>query len=135
MTLLRNTLHFPRFGKNLIGDYFIDVSISRYFWKFSTDGLQHLRRKYIFVFESVTGWNTSTLQKYRAYFKRAYYYIRIYFFTINSIFRLPKDCFSKYHLTYFTGSDLGLIILKWNSINEVAVTDPIVRNHCIAKNF
>ena len=32
----------------------------------------------------------------------------------NSIFRLPKDCFSKYHLTCFAGSDLGLIVLKWN---------------------
>ena len=26
-----------------------------------------------------------------------------------------------------------MIIFKWNNINEVAVSDPIVRNHCIAK--
>ena len=57
------------------------------------------------------------------------------FFAINSIFQLPKDCFSKYHLIYYAGSDLELIILKWNNINEVAVTGPVVRNHCIAKKF
>ena len=28
---------------------------------------------------------------------------------------------------YFAGCNLGLIILKQNGINEVAVTDPIVR--------
>ena len=53
------------------------------------------------------------------------------FFAINSIFRFPKDCSSKYHLRYFTGSDLELIILKSNDINEVAVTDPNVGNHWI----
>ena len=43
------------------------------------------------------------------------------------MFRIAKDCFSNYHLTYFMGSHLELIILKINDINEVAVTDPIVR--------
>ena len=33
------------------------------------------------------------------------------FFAINSIFRLPKDCFSKYHLLNFARSALRLIIL------------------------
>ena len=36
----------------------------------------------------------------------------------SSIFRLPKDCFNKYHLVCFTGSDLGLIILEWNDVSE-----------------
>ena len=49
------------------------------------------------------------------------------FFAISSMFRIAKDCFSNYHLTYFMGSHLELIILKINDINEVAVTDPIVR--------
>ena len=30
---------------------------------------------------------------------------------------------------------LGLINLRWNNSNEVAVTDPIVRNYCIAKKI
>ena len=33
MTLLKNTLHLPRFGYNLIENYFIDTTISRYFFK------------------------------------------------------------------------------------------------------
>ena len=33
MTLLKNTLHLPRFGYNLIENYFIDTTISRYFLK------------------------------------------------------------------------------------------------------
>ena len=49
------------------------------------------------------------------------------FCVTNSIFRPPKDCFSVCRLMYFAGCNLGLIILKWNGINEVAVTDPIVR--------
>ena len=57
------------------------------------------------------------------------------FFAINSKFQLSKDRFSKYHLMYYAGSDLGLIILKWNDINKVAVTDLTVRNRCIAKKF
>ena len=31
VTLLKNTLHFRRFGYNFIEDYSIDISISRYF--------------------------------------------------------------------------------------------------------
>ena len=69
---------------------------------------------------SVEGWNIP-FKKHRAYFNRAYHYIRIYFFAINSIFRLPKDCFSKYHRIYFAGSDLELIIHILNEMNEVAV--------------
>ena len=42
-------------------------------------------------------------------------------------------CFNKHHLSHFTGSGLGLINLRWNNSNEVAVTDPIVRNYYIAK--
>ena len=30
MTMLKNTQHFPRIGYNLIEDYFIDITISRY---------------------------------------------------------------------------------------------------------
>ena len=30
MTLLKNNLQFPIFGYNLIEDYFIDITISRY---------------------------------------------------------------------------------------------------------
>ena len=30
MTMLKNTQHFPRFEYNLIEDYFIDITISRY---------------------------------------------------------------------------------------------------------
>ena len=51
----------------------------------------------------------SNFAKYDAYFKRAYYYIRIHLFAINSILRIPKDCFRKNHLMQFAGSDLGLI--------------------------
>ena len=81
---------------------------------------------------NVNWWNIPILQKYCTYFKRAYCFVRIYIFTINSIFRHPKEYFSKYHFIYFAGSDLGSIILKWNDISEVTVTDPIERNHCIA---
>ena len=31
MTLLKNTMHFPKFGYNLINDYFIDITIRGYF--------------------------------------------------------------------------------------------------------
>ena len=40
MTLLKNNLHFPIFGYNLIEDYFIDITISRYFYKLNTEGLE-----------------------------------------------------------------------------------------------
>ena len=87
-------------------------------------------QQYIFWFRE-SGRNVSILQKCHAYFKWSYYYIRIYIFVISSTFRLPNNCFSKYHLIYFAGSGLGLIILKWNDINELTITDLIVRNHWV----
>ena len=40
MTLLKNNLQFPIFGYTLLEDYFIDITISRYFYKLNTKGLE-----------------------------------------------------------------------------------------------
>ena len=53
------------------------------------------------------------------YFNRAYHHIRRYCLSINSIFWLSEDWFSKYHLIYFAENNLGLIIFKLNDINKV----------------
>ena len=76
-----------------------------------------------FWFKSVRGWNIRYLQKYRAYFKRAYYYIRILLSAKNSIFPLPKGCLTEYHLIYFAVSDIGLMRTKSsaNSLKSSAV--------------
>ena len=39
MKLFRKTLPFPIFEYNLNEDYFIDITISRYFQKLTTEGL------------------------------------------------------------------------------------------------
>ena len=49
--------------------------------------------------------------------------------TFYSIFPYRKNSFSQYQLSYFAEKDLVSIILKWNDIKEVAVSNPIVRNH------
>ena len=146
MTILKNVLHFSRYGHNLIEDNFTDITISRCFWKLTSQGLEMLIVSTFLVSECycvesveirsffwsviftqcVRRQNIPILQKYCTYFRRVYYYISIF----SVIY-----CFDKNNLIYFAGSGLGLIILKWNDIHEVAVTDPIVRNHYIAKKF
>ena len=43
-------------------------------------------------------------------FHKHVFFKHIYF--SSTIFRFPEDLFSKYHLIYFAGSDLELIILS-----------------------
>ena len=42
MTILKNVLHFSRYGHNLIEDNFTDITISRCFWKLTSQGLEML---------------------------------------------------------------------------------------------
>ena len=79
----------------------------------------------IFLVSECQRMKYSYLQKYCPYFKGEYYYIRTFFF-------LQYTVLININL-YFAGGHLRLIILKWNGINEVAITDAIVRNQCIAK--